>query len=192
MPKLLRSLVLCGGLTAAAGCQSYVVQDTAADRYVPLVGGELVLHRELTIPPGTAHVYMQRGQVVRGRNLYDTSCGVEVTDVRDALQTVRPDRFAIVRAGAGMDEHLTAAPRHLAALGIGVRMGGLLAAEDNGTPMVMYVIVMRLKSEDQPNVLNLTCRSAMDFPAYVDRLSLQQMQAALGPIATLHAATGVR
>jgi len=181
-------LPLLASAILAAACHPLVVEDTAADAYVPLAGGELILHRDLTVPPGTAQVYFQRGEVVHGRNLYVPSCGLEVADVRETPQIVRADRFTITRAGIGRDEYLTAAPRHLAALGIGVRMGGLWVGRDDGAPMVMYVIAMALESERQPNVLNLTCRSALDDPAYVERLTIQDMQSALGAVATLRPA----
>lgn len=187
MGSPMRSLLLLG-LAVLAACQPLVVQDLAARRYVPLTGGTLELHRELTVGPGTAHTYLQWGEVVGGRNLYAPSCSLEVTNVLESRQSIRPDRFAIVSAGIGRDEYLTSLPLRLASVEIGAGMGGFWAGRDNGATMVMDVIEMRLDSARQPNVLNLTCRSALDDPARVERLTLQDMQAALGPIATLHPA----
>ena len=192
MGSSLRTLLAMTGLLLGVGCQNLVVQDTTADEYVPLTGGSVVLHEDLTIPPGTAHVYLQRGYVARARNLYDTSCSFEVSAVVEEPQILRAGRFAIVGAGIGRDEYLTAAPAQVAALGFGFGVGGLWVGRDDGAAMVMYVIVMRLESQDQPNVRNLTCRSAMDDPARVERLTLQDMQGALGPIATLRPAPAGR
>lgn len=178
---LVLSLSLVLGL---AGCQPLTIRDEADGRYLALVGGQVVLRRDLTVPADAARVFLQRGAVVAKRDLdlYRPSCSFQVREVRESEQVIQADRFRITRAGYGLDESVQRGPvRVAAALGGGVH-GGFLANEDGGAAMVMYVIEIQLASERQPNVLHLTCRSIMDDISRVEKLSLQDLQAAVGDL----------
>lgn len=183
LPLPATALVLAALL---AGCQPLTVRDEQAGRDVPLTGGRVVLHRGLTVPGGATRVFLQRGEVVAKRDLnhYAPSCSFQLRELSDMPREIRPDRFEITRAGYGLQEWVQRGPVMVAA----ARAGGAVladAGEDDGAAMVMYVIEMRLASARQPEVMSLVCRSALDDPSQVERPSLQQLRAVLGPLASL-------
>lgn len=171
-------------------CAPAKVRDESMDAYVDLVGGSVVLNRALTVPPGSARVFLQRGEVVAKQDLhlYTPSCDFEVYDVLEADQVIEPDRFAITRAGVGMREWVLQGPVYLAAASGAIGLGGGMnwVARDDGAPMVMYTWEMQLRSERQPNVLKLTCRGEMGDPGRIEKTTLQEMRTALGGVADLN------
>lgn len=181
------SAVLLAAAALLAGCQPLTVRDEHSGRYVPLTGGWVVLHQELTVPGGTTRVFLQGGEVVAKRDLnhYAPSCSFQIRDLSDTPRKIRPDRFQITSAGYGLQEWVRALPVMVAARGRAMLADG---GQDDGAAMVMYVIEMRLASARQPGVMGLTCRSALDDPAQVEKPNLQQLRAVLGPLAGLEPA----
>lgn len=50
---------------------------------------------------------------------------------------------------------------------------------------LIYVIYMRLSSEEQPDVLNITCGGSTDDPSAVVPPSIESIRGALGGLASL-------
>lgn len=83
---LLLLLVACRWLDGAGAA--------GADR-IPM-GTLLDLHRDLTIPPDQAGVFIQ-GTPIGDRDRYDAACRLEIRSVEAIPRTVRADRFTVVR-----------------------------------------------------------------------------------------------
>lgn len=171
----------------AVGCVPVKVRDASDDRYVSLVGGEVVVHGDLTVAADEARVFLQRGAVVsRSRlDLYTPSCSLELNELGKTDQVIHADRFKILTAGAGFDESVQNGPVRVAALGASLTGMLLSDGQDGGGPMVMHQIQMRLSSQSQPNVLQMTCRGIQDDLADVKKLTLQDMRAALGTLVSI-------
>ena len=58
-------------------------------------GSKLILHKELNIPEGRAHVMLQHGQVANAANEWDVNCRFEVRDL--GPRVIHPDTFLITR-----------------------------------------------------------------------------------------------
>jgi hypothetical protein len=180
--------VLMAALLGAAllgGCGTVRILDEAGT-YTPLAGGEVELLRPLTVAPDRTRVFLQRGVVVDKRDLYEPSCNLEIRTLASTERRIEPDRFAIPRAGVGVDQVVGRGEVRLAQIGIGVGVGiGPLASRGDGPSQVMYVLEMRLDSERQPDVLRMSCVSAQDDPGRIEMLTLAQIRAALGDYARI-------
>jgi hypothetical protein len=178
--------VLMAALLGAAllgGCGTVRILDEAGT-YTPLAGGEVELLRPLTVAPDRTRVFLQRGVVVDKRDLYEPSCNLEIRTLASTERRIEPDRFAITRAGVGVDQVVEHGDLRLAQVGIGVGIGPL-ADRGDGPSQVMYVLELRLSSERQPDVLRMSCVSAQDDPGRIEMLTLAEIRAALGDYARI-------
>ncbi len=170
---------LVAGLTIALGsCAPYVVRNPASPYSVVPVGSVLVLHRNVTIPPGQTRAYFQRGRQVSSTDEYVPQCQLEVRDLRQVPQTVHPGRFVVT--GLRRDA------RSVAYTGgyrfVRVRGGD---GDDGGTSMYMVAWKLYLHSNAQPNVMWLLCGGAFDEPFWVKPPSVDDIRQALGKIASI-------
>ena len=135
-----------------AGCQSMATDDPSSVWFKLPAGAELVLHRELTIPAGRAHVMLQHGSVQPAASSYAVACRFEVRDL--GPRTIRPDTFRIT--------------------------GYSNQREWFNHPHTMhYYKTIRLASERQPDILPMVCEY-LDYPLHGRPISHLQIEAALG------------
>ncbi len=159
------------------GCAPYVVSNPASPYSVVPVGSVLVLHQDVTIPPGHARAYFQRGKLVTSTNEYVPQCQLEVRDVRQAPQTVRAGRFVVSRLSQDV--------RAVADSG-DFRLVRVRSGDDSGGPsMEMVAWKLWLQSRTQPNVMWLLCGGAFDDPYRAKPPGVDDIRNALGKIATI-------
>ena len=170
--------VCCAGLVWLAGCQSVPLQGAApGDAPVP-VGTEVVLHRDLVIPPRSARTFIQFGEVVPAVAQYHPLCEFRVRGVSEEPRTVRAGRFTVVSISRQERDIVRRGARQLAALGISIGM-------DGGQGDMIEYWLLWLKSETQPDALWLACAAGFDIPARMRTPTLDEMRATLGPVVTL-------
>ena len=82
-----------------AGCTTVSVTDVSSSYYRLPASTTVIVRQSIAIPSGTAHVTLQDGQIVAIDRLrrYEPFCELEVNDVLDCEQQVRPGRFAATR-----------------------------------------------------------------------------------------------
>jgi hypothetical protein len=78
MPK---TLILAALALVLAGCQSAALNDVSSPYYRIRSGSTLVLHRELNIPQGQAHIRFAKGRSVGGNSGYTVSCRFDVKNL---------------------------------------------------------------------------------------------------------------
>lgn len=146
--------------------------DEDSTLYPPPAGSRFTLKQELAIPAHSAHVSLQGGQLVSQSqlNLYQPHCRLDVQDVGELPQSVRPDEFVVSRVYRQNTEQafLRAGP---------VRVRRVM--NDGGPGYMTYRTVFVLKSARQPQVRQLSCEH-WDKAALGNHLSLRQIRAALG------------
>lgn len=172
----------CVVLALVAGCQTFI--KTGADgRWVGIApGGSLTLHRPVTMPQGRTRVFFVNGRVRRGSATYGTSCALEVRRIdRDGPRTIAPDRFGVTRVQPYWTEF--AAATHAAAPRL--RLAGQDGGDGgDGNAMIRTGYRFDLEGEN-PDVRRLTCLGPLDDPAFAYPPTLEEIDAALGSIATL-------
>ncbi|WP_296895024.1 hypothetical protein [Thiobacillus sp.] len=165
-----------------AGCASLESPDPASSYYAYPPGWLAQLNQPLTIPPGSATVRLQYGQVVprNGVQELDPYCVVELNTVRDTPQTLKPGRFQIWQVTRSVDFY-AAAKSPL--------MKARYVDDDGGdvTPLY-YKTAFRLHDPAQPNLRGMTCawkQMVPGNPPLMRHLRLSEIRAALGDWITL-------
>jgi hypothetical protein len=140
------------GVLLLAGCQTAAIDNPATIHFRIPPGSELILNKELTIPPGVAHVILQHGKVGPAANEFEVNCRFEVRDL--GPRVVQPDAFLISASGSGRE----------------------WVNEPN---TMRFYKVFHLKSERQAGILPMTCQ-AWDYPLIGRPVTVRQIQEALG------------
>lgn len=145
-------------MTLLAGCSQHEVKYDLGPDQALSVGSEIQLNRDVEIPPERARVFFQRGKMIPLGQLdyYNTSCDIQVRNLSSESQVVRPDTFTISQIVYGQEQVVQWGGIKLAGLGWG---GGLLWNSDIS---IHRIVRFGLHSEQQPDVLRLTCRGAWD------------------------------
>jgi hypothetical protein len=175
--RILYCLPLFGALLGCAGADR---PDPGSPFWLPPVGSVVDLHQALTVPPPAARLFIQRGELSSsgGLDLYYPSCNFEMQKISEQPQVIEPGRFSVVRVWGQQGDFVQRGP--------GRQAGALLADKaDNGSTMIIHQVHMRLASEQQPGVRNLSCRGGLDDPWLARPPSVQEMREALGEIADL-------
>ena len=143
--------------------------------------GQVWLNRELEIPPDRTRVFMQRGEVIAMGDLdhYHPSCDLEVRNLLPETQRVARDTFSITRVVYSQEPVVALEAVRLA----GLRWGGGLLWE--GGHSIYRFVRMDLHSEQQPDVLRLTCRGAYEDYHRASYPTPMEIRVALGEIITL-------
>lgn len=158
-------------VAALTGCANYPSPVQAPENLV------LILNQDITVEPGRARVFIQRGSVTRTGDLqtYEPSCDFEVVEVSQAgsVQLIRSGTFQVTR--------VYLAPPDVYAQTFELNQHYAMAVGEylNTT----YLTEFTLKSESQPDVLRLNCKiwSIDPFQRY---LSTSQISQTLGAVAT--------
>ena len=166
-------ILLLSGLSA---CANLILKDENSPYYPVPAGSKLILHQDLQIPPDSARVYLQYGQVVKAPSVSDPYCRFEVNDVRPAAQTLRADEFVVRKTQMDTLYISMQGPLVLAAMQAMVSDGG------GDVTLVWY---LWLDSPRQPNVRRLICGGMFDYPYRARRPSINEIRVQLGHIATL-------
>jgi hypothetical protein len=169
----------------AAGCIPVQVREDARGPWAPIPpGSTLTLNRAVQIPQDRARVFFLSGQVRPvGANL-GPSCGLEVRSLgRDGPQTIAAQTFRIVRV-----ERVWTEVAGLRRPGP-VRFQLAQSTDGGGTPMIQEGYHLWLSGADA-NVMRLTCLGMLDDMWRARAMTLAEMHAALGAVATLAVAAG--
>lgn len=166
-------------LLVLGACQSApTASDENSAAYPPPVGSRFTLKQELTIPAGSAHVDLQRGEAVSlsKLNLYHPHCRLDVQEVRETPQVLVPDEFLVKRVYRQTTDLVTQRSGF-----VEVR---LVSDNDGGPTFMIYRTVFDLQSTRQPQVRRLSCEQ-WDRPALGNHLTLSQIRTALGEFFTI-------
>ncbi len=146
--------------------------DPASPFYSVPVGAVLELRQELTVPAQRVGVYLQAGALreYSGVNPYHPYCALDLRRRLDTPQTVRADRFTVVRSTQEIVQT--------------VRLPGVRLADDGDPGFEIYATVMELRSERQREVQRLTCGHWV-YPPAQRYLTLAEIRQALGGLFAL-------
>lgn len=159
-------------------CQTGPIDPETSTYYNTPVGSTLSVHTPLSIPPGTATIHIQAGEVraYRDINRYYPHCSLEVkTLVQDSDQVVQPDVFTIQRSY--FDELIGAARSPF-------MQARRISDVDGGPTYIEMQRVMFLHSDRQPEVLRMICRHWAVGPMY-DQMTIAEMRQTLGKLISL-------
>ncbi len=170
-----------GLLLVLAGCGTTERYGTDSPYYHYPNGVRLILNQPLEIPPDSATVRLQYGQVVarNGVQEQDPYCIFELSTVADGSQRVKSDEFRVTRV-----QRSTSTIVRVDSLPIGlvkVSMGN----DSSGPTNYYYKTEFLLHSDSQPNVLAMTCQSNQNYTLIKRHLTVTEIRQALGTIFTL-------
>ncbi len=179
-PEAALKSILAILLLALAGCTVMVPQYRGED-----AGYRFILHQPVTIPADRTRVYIQGGRVSTGFNSYAVSCSLEVRTLAEEPRTVQPDTFVVYRIQQFFEEVAAAhwKPVQLASL----RLAD--AAVDGGPSDIFRGFHFWLHSDQQPDVLRLTCRGVFAAPWEAYPPTYEEIVETLGEVADLKSAT---
>ena len=148
------SLILV--LTSVLAACAQQMHNVDSNYYSIPSGSKLILHRDLNIPAGKAHVNIQGGGSKAGLNNFNVGCEIEVRKLGPSV--VKADTFTITRAESSQEWI-------------------------NRPSTMRFYRIMYLKSDTQPNVMNMVCQY-WDYPLHGKEISVAEMREALGAVAS--------
>lgn len=160
-------------LLLLSACQ--VLDHEGGDRADLIAMGTPVdLHRDLTLPPGQAGVFIP-GTRIGDRYRYDAHCRLEVRTVSETPQTVVADHFIIERVVQEWERFT-------------LRETGLRQAhfDVDGPALLLFTTVLYLHSDRQPDVFRLVCGHLQDSAQNPRYLTADEIRTVLAPVMTLH------
>ncbi len=163
-----RIIVLSSLLLAA--CQPRVYPIESPYYRIP-AGSELILHRNITIPPVHARVYIQNGRLQKRKaiNQYYPYCEFEILTLSEQDQVIQPDRFRIHKLSKQMETSRQQVMYASASL------------DQLDKPLIAYNTVIYLSSSRQPDVYRLSCMYWTD-DNMDNHLTLKQIRTTLGDL----------
>jgi hypothetical protein len=192
-----RILSVVALVAAVSACQRIVPAGDQSPRFALPPDSVLELHRTVEVPRGQYNAYIQYGEVSAAvESRYESYCYLRVMRSKSALAnpfTIEPGEFRLVGKDLRKD--------NIAGYGHGIRVGGVWVASavtpvrltgvfmdsaDGGSNRYLNT-VMALESATQPEVSSLVCGVFAD-PSLGRHLSLEQIRAVLGDVATIRAA----
>ncbi|MGB5180112.1 MAG: hypothetical protein WBP44_15455 [Gammaproteobacteria bacterium] len=155
LPAFGAGIVLTGALAA---CNPMAVSKDVNSRYYSIPSGsKLILHQDLKVPAGKAHINIQHGRTAAGLDNWTVGCELEVRKLGPGVVTA--DTFIITRAE--------------------------VSREWVNRPSTMrFYRTLYLESDTQPNVMNMECQY-WSYPLHGDTIPVSEMREALGGVATL-------
>lgn len=180
MFKAVPILVFSAGLLLIS-CESQVLKDENSQFYSVSLGSELILHREITVPPDQTSVYLQYGKIAASRDVdfYKPHCKFELYKISTKARVVEPDTFVVIKIVDQREDVSVARPTY-ASLGFSYGDGPL---------HLTYSTAMYLESAVQPDVFRIDCKR-WDDPVIGEYVSISEMREALGDYFTLKLADG--
>ncbi|MFQ5757274.1 MAG: hypothetical protein ACE5H7_14440 [Acidiferrobacterales bacterium] len=182
---MLRLTTLAFTVVLLSGCQSFYeknVQGNLGSPYyrVP-VDSRITLKQQLTIPAHRDRIYLVDGQVLRWQdvNIYRPYCMLQVATVKAVAQTVKPTEFVVQRVFQDTIYQLALQGR--------VQVAQI--DKDGGVMEYRVVVtVMELFSENEPEVIRLTC-GRWELPPDMPHVTINDIHKQLGSILDLTLAT---
>lgn len=189
-PRRRRFLLVATAGGLLAGCAPIGVVDVSSFHYRLPASTTVVVRQTITIPPGTAHVTLQDGRIITLDQLrrYEPFCEIEVDDVLESEQQVRPGRFSAVRIirqqliGKYQPALLAANMATEAESAAGTRAMLLAALDDT---FRLNEVRLQLHSPEQMNVRELRCAGGWAFTSNVAFPTLAEMNRALGAFVSI-------
>ena len=166
-----------GLLLVLSGCWTTEPYGVDSPYYHYPSGVHLTLNQSLEIPPGSATVRLQYGQVVarNGVQEQDPYCIFELSTVAEGAQGVKPDVFSVTRVQRSTS---TIAGESLPTGFVKTGMGN----DSSGPTNYYYKTEFLLHSDSQPNVLEMTCQSNQNYTPIKRYLTVAEIRQALGTI----------
>lgn len=191
---MLRKNSITGILLLISSCATGPYPVTSPYFQIP-IGSYIELNQALTVTPNRGRVYLQYGKVVteKEKDNYQPHCWFLSWKVLETPQTINPDVFTVMRSQK--DEEIV---RNLSNIklasntietspGIETTIGkgrNTNRIDDSAPLAVIYTTQIHIHSEKQADIRLLEC-SHWDDPNSGDHLTVDQMQQALGKIATI-------
>ncbi len=145
-------LFLLPVLVLLSACNTAATRDVNSPYYRIPSGSKLIQKQEIRIPVKKAHVRFQHGRLRDGVDQYTPNCRFNVNDLGPSV--IQPDTYLVTRAE--------------------------MLWEWVSRPGIMrFYRIIYLKSDQQPDVLNMTC-GIWDGPLEGIDISVPQIQEALG------------
>ncbi|MDH5484522.1 MAG: hypothetical protein OEY43_04725 [Gammaproteobacteria bacterium] len=168
--------VLC--LLLLTACERHIIADERSALYPVPVGSLLILLQAIEIPPGTARVFIQQGQVLplKQVNQYKPHCEFEINSLDTSIQTIHPDRFTIYKVATDI--------RYVSRQALFASLSTRLF---NDGDIVGFANDYYLRSASQPDVRKLSCLHWDDSYKRI-YLSIEQVRQVLGKIFELQLA----
>ena len=149
-------LVLTASLAACSNPMA-VTKDVNSRYYSIPSGSKLILHQDLNVPAGKAHINIQHGKAAAGLDNWTVGCELEVRKLGPGVVTA--DTFIIRRAEISREWV-------------------------NRPSTIRFYRTLYLKSDTQPNVMQMECQY-WSYPMYGDVIPIAEIREALGSVATL-------
>lgn len=185
-----------------AACSNLHVTDPTSRYYDLPATSIVVVQQGIAIPPETSRAILQGARVVSFDKLrrYEPFCEIEVNNVFDTEQWVRPGRFTVTRVER---QQLGAASRPVLLAGStlmqdggAVRLSGVFGRgigastrvgllDNDSDTLVLNTVRLRLASAEQPNVRELRCAGGWDRMSNAVYPTLAEMRSALGPLVSI-------
>jgi hypothetical protein len=178
---VIRVAVWLGLLPVLTGCGMTEPYGMDSPYYLYPAGVRLILNQDLEIPPDSATVRLQYGQVVarNGVQEQDPYCIFELSTVSAGPQRVSPDAFSVTRVQRSTS---TIARGESFPVGL-VKVG--MGDDSSGPTNYYYKTEFLLHSDSQPDVLKMTCQSNQNYTPMKRHLTVQEIRQALGKIFTM-------
>jgi hypothetical protein len=179
------SISLLGALLSA--CAPQLVREDAGGAWTQVPpGSTFTLKRPVQVPQDQARIFFRGGRVLSSGANMGPSCGLEVRAIsRDGPQTVAAQTFRITR----VQRYWTQVASIEVPAARPVRFQ-LASAQDGGggTPMIQEGYHFWLGADADPNVMRVTCLGMLDDMWRSRPITLHEIRAALGDLATLEIA----
>jgi hypothetical protein len=178
--KAIALLFVVGALVA--GCLPTQVREDATGHWTQIPpGSTLKLNRPVQVPQDRARIFFLSGQVRPSGANIGPSCGLEVRVMsRDGDQTIEPQTFEITR----VQDLWTEVARLQPPRPVHFQLAQSTDGASGGSPLIQVGYHLWLKGPDR-NVLRLTCLGMLDDMWKARAITLTEIRAALGTVATL-------
>lgn len=175
-------------LITLAACAPMTVQDENSPYSRIPVGSTVTLNQALPIPRDHARVFVQDGRVVTktGMNPYYPHCNFEVATLSDGSTRIEPDSFVVT--GIRLDEvEVVHRSRPVLVASLMLADGG---EDGGGPPPTSRVVHYLLHSEQQPDVMRLTCHGGFAEAWEVTYPSVAEIREVLRDVVSFESPAG--
>lgn len=175
------SLVLT--LTLLVGCQTQM-RESDQGPWIPVrPGGTLILNQAIQVPQDRARVFFREGRLQPTGANQGPSCGMEIRTIpRDGPHVIPAGSFTITRVQPYWTE--VAMLDSVRDPGV-IRLQRASAPDGGGNPLIQEGYHLWLGSGADADVMRLTCLGMLDEMWRARPPTLEEIQAALGHLATL-------
>ncbi|MGD2118883.1 MAG: hypothetical protein PVG66_11015 [Chromatiales bacterium] len=146
------------------------------------------INQPITIPAGRTRVFIQHGKITQRFNHYAPNCNIEVRKLdNDNDQTVAPGTYQVTRVRDTLEEVVQFRPGNDVTVAFDGKLTAdqfrlmAIADDDSGTSSIYRGYHFRLQGDDA-NVLRLSCRGVLAYPADALPPSYEEIVAALGEL----------